>query len=58
MANPLEIRKLKVLKRLESTINSTNSIIYEINQDLVRTLNENEELERVADIYNLWISKV
>lgn len=58
MVNPLETRKLKILKRLNTTIESTNSILYEINRELKSVIEGGKELERVCDIYNFWISKV
>jgi len=57
MESTLEAKKLKILKRLQATIESANSIIYEINQDLEGIINENQLLERMSDVYNLWVSK-
>lgn len=55
--NPLENKKLKILKRLQNTIESTNSILYEINKDLENMIESGKEIERLCDIYNCWISK-
>lgn len=57
MENTLEAKKLKILKRLQATVESANSIIYEINQDLEGIIKENQLLERMSDVYNLWASK-
>lgn len=53
----LENRKEKILKRLENTIDSVNSIFYEINKALETILEETLPLETTADIYETWISK-
>lgn len=50
-------KEKKILRRLQATVDSTNSIIYEINQDLGRIIQENSEIVRVAEIYDLWLSK-
>ncbi|ELA41292.1 uncharacterized protein VICG_01665 [Vittaforma corneae ATCC 50505] len=57
MENTLEEKKQKILKRLENTIESSNCILYEINQELQNIVENNRVLEQTADIYNTWSSK-
>lgn len=57
METALKARKQRVLKRLEQTIETTNSILYEINRELETIIENNEALEKTAIIYDTWISK-
>lgn len=57
MENALEVKKARILKRLETTIKSVDSILYEINQDLEDIIANNRVLVDTADIYDLWIAK-
>lgn len=57
MENTLEAKKERILKRLEATIKSVNSILYEINQDLEDIITSNRVLVDTADIYSLWVTK-
>lgn len=58
MDNTLEQKKQKILRRLENTIESSNCILYEINQELENIIENNSVLEQTAEIYDIWSSKV
>ncbi len=53
----LENKKEKILKRLENTIESVNSILYEINNALENIIDDNLILETTAEIHDTWVSK-
>lgn len=57
METALEERKQKILRRLETTIESVNCILYEINQELENMIENNTPIEKTALIYETWISK-
>ena len=57
MEKALEAKKQKILKRLGNTIESANTILYEINQDLESILEQSFVLESTADIYDVWVGK-
>lgn len=53
----LEGKKQRVLRRLESTIESANELLYEINRELETIVGEGSPLERAAEVYETWVSK-
>lgn len=57
MENTLETKKARILKRLEATIKSANTILYEINQELDSIIEDNKILVDTANIYSLWTAK-
>lgn len=57
MENTLEQKKQKILRRLENTIEASNCILYEINQELEGILEGNRALEQTAEIYGIWCNK-
>lgn len=57
MENTLTQKKQKILKRLENTIEASNSILYEINQELDSILENNRVLEQTSEIYEIWCHK-
>lgn len=57
MSNSLEERKSKILKRLEQTIQSTNTTLIEINQELELMIQSGKEIENVAEVYEVWRHK-
>jgi hypothetical protein len=57
MEAALQQKKQKILTRLENTIESVNTILYEINQELETILEQSHILESTADIYDIWVSK-
>jgi len=57
MENALEQKKYKILRRLENTIEASNCVLYEINQELEGILENNRVLEKTAEIYEIWCNK-
>lgn len=57
METTLEAKKQRILKRLEATIDTTSSILCEINQELEDIIAANGIIERTAAIYDIWVSK-
>ncbi|KAI4292353.1 hypothetical protein PAPHI01_1627 [Pancytospora philotis] len=53
----LEAKKLRIMGRLESTIESVNTLLYEINQELENTIADARALEKTADTYQIWLAK-
>lgn len=57
METALEIKKQRIIKRLESTIETANTLLMEINEGIEGIIANNSVLERTAIIYDTWISK-
>lgn len=57
MENALLKKKHRILARLENTIETANTILYEINQEIESILDYSNVLESTADIYEVWVSK-
>lgn len=57
METTLGAKKQRIMRRLESTIESVNGILGDINQELRGIIAESARVEQVAAIYDTWISK-
>lgn len=57
MEGALEEKKKRLIKRLENTIESSNCILYAINEELESMLEDNRALEKTAEIYESWRKK-
>ncbi|KAI5148492.1 hypothetical protein ENBRE01_0353 [Enteropsectra breve] len=57
MEDSLNLKKHRIIKRLENSIEMSNNILYEINQELSQMIDDNKQLVKTALVYDKWISK-
>lgn len=53
----LQERKLRIMRRLEFTLDSTYSLLRDINNRLEKIVESNDALEVMVDTYETWLKK-
>lgn len=54
----LQEKKVMIATRLKKTIDTSNTILREINESLERITRENEELVTLSTVFKKWAEKV